>query len=94
MSKAVIAVLGLGTMGLGIAQLYAQAGHRVIASDAVAAARNTARDRLAASLDPRVKAGKLSPPERDATLANLTVADDLAALADLKRLGAGNLPAW
>ena len=80
MSKSVIAVLGLGTMGLGIAQLYAQAGHTVIASDAVAAARDSARERLAASLDARVKAGKLPAAERDATLANFTVTGDLAAL--------------
>ena len=54
--KPVIAVLGLGTMGLGIAQLYAQAGHRVIASDAVAAARQSAPERLATALDARAKA--------------------------------------
>jgi 3-hydroxybutyryl-CoA dehydrogenase len=76
----VIAVLGLGTMGLGIAQLYAQAGNHVIASDAVAAARETAKHRLASVLDARVNAGKLAPAERDATLARLTVTDDLAAL--------------
>lgn len=82
MTRPVIAVLGLGTMGLGIAQLYAQAGHRVIASDVVAAARDSAVDRLAAALDPRVKAGKLAQAERDATLANVTVTDDMAALKD------------
>lgn len=79
--KPVIAVLGLGTMGLGIAQLYAQAGHRVIASDSFAAARETAKDRLAAALDARVKAGKLPQAERDATLGNLEIVDDLALLA-------------
>ena len=78
--KPAIAVLGLGTMGLGIAQLYAQAGHRVIASDAIATARDSAKDRLAQSLDARVKAGKLPQAERDATLGNLFVTDDLAAL--------------
>lgn len=82
MTKPVIAVLGLGTMGLGIAQLYAQAGHRVIASDAVAAARDSAKDRLASALDARVKAGKLAQAERDATLANLAVTADMAALKD------------
>lgn len=84
MSKPVIAVLGLGTMGLGIAQLYAQAGHRVIASDAVATARETAKDRLALGLDARVTAGKLSAAERDATLANLMVTDDMAALKEAR----------
>jgi len=84
MTRPVIAVLGLGTMGLGLAQLYAQAGHRVIASDAIPAARESARQRLAAALDPRVKAGKLPQAERDATLACLTVTDDLAALKDAR----------
>ena len=31
-----VAVIGLGTMGLGIAQVYAQSGLRVLATDAVA----------------------------------------------------------
>lgn len=84
MSKPVIAVLGLGTMGLGIAQLYAQAGHRVIASDAVAAARESAKARLASGLDARVTTGKLPAAERDATLANLTITDDVAALKDAR----------
>ncbi|WP_374331430.1 3-hydroxyacyl-CoA dehydrogenase NAD-binding domain-containing protein [Aestuariivirga sp.] len=84
MTTPVIAVLGLGTMGLGIAQLYAQAGHEVIASDAVATARDTAKDRLAAALDARVKAGKLAQAERDATLANLTVTADLSSLKDAR----------
>ena len=84
MTRPVIAVLGLGTMGLGIAQLYAQAGHRVIASDAVAAARDSAKDRLAAGLDARVKAGKLAQAERDATLANLAVTADLSELKDAR----------
>ena len=84
MTKPVIAVLGLGTMGLGIAQLYAQAGHRVLASDTMAAARDTAKDRLAAGLDARVKAGKLAQADRDATLANLVVTADLSPLKDAR----------
>lgn len=79
--KPVIGVIGLGAMGLGIAQLYAQAGHRVIATDSHEAARTTARQRLADVLDQRVKAGKLPAAERDITTANLVTADDLAALA-------------
>ena len=39
---ATIGVIGLGTMGLGIAQVYAAAGFRVIATDAHAPARETA----------------------------------------------------
>lgn len=82
MTKPVIAVLGLGTMGLGIAQLYSQAGHRVIAFDAMPAARDSAKARLAQSLEPRVEAGKLTEAARDAILDHLTITDDLAALKD------------
>lgn len=68
-------------MGLGIVQVYAQAGFPVIATDAHAPARDSARDRLTAALQSRVAAGKLTQAERDRALGCLTVADDLPALA-------------
>jgi 3-hydroxybutyryl-CoA dehydrogenase len=77
----VIGVVGLGTMGLGIAQLFAQAGHRVIATDAHQPTRDSARARLADALDQRVKAGKLAASDRDMTLARLVTVDDVAELA-------------
>src|SRR5690606_31988814 len=52
MDRPVIGVVGLGTMGLGIAQVYAQAGHVVRATDAHPPARANARERLAAALAP------------------------------------------
>lgn len=76
-----IGVVGLGTMGLGIAQVYAAAGFRVIASDTFPAARNSARARMADALQTRVSAGKLSEAARDATLAHLTVVESLADFA-------------
>ena len=81
MTLSTIAVVGLGTMGLGIAQVFAQAGHPVLATDAFAPARANARDRLAASLAPRVAAGKLPEAEAAAIVARLTVVEDLDALA-------------
>lgn len=76
-----IGIVGLGTMGLGIAQVYAQAGFPVVATDAHAPARDSARTRMAETLNTRIAAGKLTEPDRDATLSRLTVADDVAALA-------------
>ena len=76
-----IGIVGLGTMGLGIAQVYAQAGFPVIATDAHPPARDSARDRLAQALQARVTAGKLAEADRDATLSRLSVAGDLTALA-------------
>ena len=79
--RPIIGVVGLGTMGLGIAQVYAQAGFPVIATDTVPAARNSARSRLADALQARVTAGKLTAADCNATLSRLTVVDDLPAFA-------------
>jgi 3-hydroxybutyryl-CoA dehydrogenase len=76
-----IAVIGLGTMGLGIAQCFAQAGFDVLATDTHTPMRDSAADRLAQNLAPRVKAGKLSPEDAAATLAHFTVVPDLNGLA-------------
>jgi 3-hydroxybutyryl-CoA dehydrogenase len=81
MAKPTIGVVGLGTMGLGIAQVYAAAGFPVIATDAHAAARDNARDRMVEALAARVTAGKLTPEARDQTLANFCVAPDLTAFS-------------
>lgn len=83
--KPVIGVVGLGAMGLGIAQVYAQAGFAVLATDAQPAARTSAPSRLAAALDARVAAGKLAPEARDATLARFTLMEAFQAMgaADL-----------
>lgn len=75
-----VAVIGLGTMGLGIAQVYAQSGLRVLATDAVAGARSTAVDRLNAGLAPRVAAGKLAAADAAAIAARVQVVDGLDGL--------------
>ena len=71
-----IAIVGLGAMGLGIAQVYAQVGFTVIATDTQPAARDSAKERLRAALETRVAAGKLTQASMKVTLANLTVVDD------------------
>ena len=76
-----IAIIGLGTMGLGIAQVFAAAGFPVLATDAHDPTRNTAKPRLAAALAQRVATGKLTPEAREATLANLIVTPTLQPLA-------------
>jgi 3-hydroxybutyryl-CoA dehydrogenase len=79
--KPVIAVAGLGAMGLGIAQVFAVAGHPVVATDASPEARASAPARLAAAMGPRVDAGKMTAAERDSVVARLTVTGDLSAFA-------------
>ncbi|WP_426031522.1 3-hydroxyacyl-CoA dehydrogenase NAD-binding domain-containing protein [Cypionkella sp. TWP1-2-1b2] len=76
-----IGIIGLGTMGLGIAQVFAQAGFPTIATDAQPLARASARQRMSDALNARVTAGKLNPEARDATLCNLNITASLAELA-------------
>lgn len=80
-----IAVIGLGTMGLGIAQTYAAAGFAVLATDAAADVRDTALQRLRARLARRVQAGKLAPSDLDALVSRITLVDGPEAMgrADL-----------
>ena len=76
-----VAVIGAGSMGAGIAQLAAQSGHLVRLHDAQSGAAAAARLRIGADLDGAVARGKLEPAERDAVLARITVADSIDALA-------------
>lgn len=76
-----IAVIGLGTMGLGIAQTFAQAGFEVLATDSHAPARESAMERLAAALAPRVEKGAITAEARDAILARVSVVPTLAGLS-------------
>ena len=78
--SSVVAVIGAGSMGAGIAQLAAQAGHAVRLHDAQAGAAVAGLGRIAAELDGAVKRGKLQPDERTAVLARITVAETLDAL--------------
>jgi 3-hydroxybutyryl-CoA dehydrogenase len=76
-----IGVIGSGTMGSGIAQVFAQSGFSVTLQDVSAAALDRARRGIDKSLAKFVEKGKLSASDRDATLARLSVTADLAALS-------------
>ena len=76
-----IGIIGLGAMGLGIAQVFARAGHDVVATDALPQARASAPARLAAALGPRVAKGAMTGAERDAVLARLRIVDSVTDLA-------------
>ena len=52
--KPTIGVVGLGTMGLGIVQVFLMAGFQVVATDGYAPLVTAAPMRLAASLDARM----------------------------------------
>jgi 3-hydroxybutyryl-CoA dehydrogenase len=77
-----IGVLGAGTMGSGIAQVFMQAGFEVKVIDAAEDALDRARRGIEKSLAKFVEKGKLSPADRDASLARLTTETDVYALED------------
>ena len=78
-----VGVIGAGTMGNGIAQVFAQSGFEVRLCDAVPAALDRARATIEKSLGKFVDKGKLSAADRDAALGRLTAAPHLDALADV-----------
>jgi 3-hydroxybutyryl-CoA dehydrogenase len=71
-----VAVIGAGTMGAGIAHVCAAAGYATHLHD-TADALARARERVAAALATGVARGKLTAEQRDATLANLSPADEV-----------------
>jgi 3-hydroxybutyryl-CoA dehydrogenase len=74
-------VVGLGTMGAGIAQVLLEGGCEVIGRDVDEAALERARARIEAGLARRVEKGLRSDGERQAALERLTLTLDLTALA-------------
>ena len=77
-----IGVIGSGTMGSGIAQVFAQAGHPVLLHDVAQDALDRARGGIERSLHKFVEKGKVAAADRDAALGRLrlcTSIDDLAA---------------
>ncbi|HCM5632000.1 TPA: 3-hydroxyacyl-CoA dehydrogenase [Klebsiella pneumoniae] len=77
-----VAVIGSGTMGAGIAEVAAAAGHPVRIFDINPKAVDLAIEGIAGRLASRVARGKLASEQADALLARLHPAHDLAALAD------------
>lgn len=74
-----VAVIGLGTMGHGIAQAYAAAGLRVYAFDEVAAARTSLHARVRQNLQQFVRAGLATKRSVEPTLKRIVVCDTLEA---------------
>jgi 3-hydroxybutyryl-CoA dehydrogenase len=77
-----VVVIGAGLMGLGIAQLFAQAGHRVQLLDNDPSCRDTARERLRQGLAFLTEHGLLSYEQALAAESRVTIGAGLeAALA-------------
>ena len=76
-----IAVIGVGQMGNGIAHVFAQAGYPVTMVDVSADALARGRSTIEKNLDRQVKKGTLDEAKKAATLANVSTATALDAVA-------------
>lgn len=74
-----VGVVGAGTMGAGIAQVAAVAGHRVLLMDAVPGAAGRAIAKIRDRVKAQVAKGRL---DADADALDLAAADSLAGLAE------------
>jgi 3-hydroxybutyryl-CoA dehydrogenase len=77
----VVAVIGAGAMGAGIAQVAAQAGHRVLLFDTRAGAATAAVANIGKVLAGLVAKGRMNEEKRGAILANLQPIASLAEAA-------------
>ncbi|HSM34823.1 MAG TPA: 3-hydroxybutyryl-CoA dehydrogenase [Longimicrobiales bacterium] len=77
-----VAVIGGGTMGNGIAHVFAQHGHPVTMVDVDDDALERARATIDANLARQVRKGGLEESDREAALARLTGTTELEAVAD------------
>ena len=76
-----VAVIGAGTMGSGIAQVAAAAGHPVLLYDADQAALAKAQEQIAGALARAVDKGRLRSDKQNGTLARIKPCHSLDALA-------------
>jgi 3-hydroxybutyryl-CoA dehydrogenase len=77
-----VGVVGAGTMGNGIAQVFAQAGFAVQLVDVADPALDRARRAIGKSLDKFVEKGRLAAADRDAALGRLSTETSLDRLVD------------
>jgi 3-hydroxybutyryl-CoA dehydrogenase len=77
-----VGVVGLGTMGAGIAQVSVQSGFETIGREVEPELGERGRATIERYLARGVEKGRLSGDERDAALGRLTLTTDLADLAD------------
>src|SRR5689334_147270 len=77
-----VGVIGAGTMGNGIAQVFAASGFHVRLVDVAQPLLDRARATIEKSLGKFVEKGKLSAPDRDAALGRLATATRVDQLGD------------
>jgi 3-hydroxybutyryl-CoA dehydrogenase len=78
-----VAVLGAGTMGNGIAHVFARSGYKVILRDVEQRFLDKGLDTISKNLDREVKKGKLAEADKPQVLARITPTTSAAALAEV-----------
>ncbi len=76
-----VAVLGAGTMGNGIAHVFARSGYDVILRDVEESFLVRARDTIAKNLDREAKKGKFAEGEQSKILGHIHATTDLSEIA-------------
>jgi 3-hydroxybutyryl-CoA dehydrogenase len=76
-----VGIVGLGTMGAGIAQVSVQSGHETVGREVTDQLGERGRATIDRYLTRGVEKGRLSKEERDAALARLTLTTELSDLA-------------
>jgi 3-hydroxybutyryl-CoA dehydrogenase len=76
-----VGVVGLGTMGAGIAQVSVQAGYETVGREITAELGERGRATIERYLDRGVEKGRMTAAEQDAALGRLSLTTELADLA-------------
>ena len=76
-----VAVLGAGTMGNGIAHVFARSGYRVILRDVEPRFLDRGMETIGKNLDREIKRGKIAEAEKGTVLGRLQAVTDMRAIA-------------
>src|SRR5947209_9563529 len=79
-----VGVVGLGTMGAGIVEVFARNGLEVVGVDRDDPSVERGRGHLRASTDRAVRRGKLSPDDQDAIFDRVRLTSSLEDLKDVE----------
>jgi len=77
-----VGVVGAGTMGNGIAHVFARAGYKVFLRDVEQRFLDRAMDTIAKNLDREIKKGKLAESEKGTVLSRLVPVTDMSAISN------------
>lgn len=82
MAVELVGVVGAGTMGNGIAHVFARAGYKVVLCDIEQKVLDRALSTIGANLDREAAKGKITPADKDAALQRIRTVVDRSQLSD------------